>query len=110
MIHKPGRPRLFLGGRVENEPMVVISRVTGAELRAQVDRLQPVYRQCFAAPPWSESPDEIAAYPERLDRHTGCPGAYGFLAQEGGEPAGAVYGWPAPAEFDAENEYDVALR
>ncbi|MEU4160468.1 GNAT family N-acetyltransferase [Actinoplanes sp. NPDC026670] len=91
--------------------MFTITAATAEQLRELADRLHTVYRQCFAAPPWNETPDEIAAYPRQLARQTGHPGAHGFVAEdEHGEIAGAVYGWPAPPRLPENNEYDLAVR
>ncbi|MBU2667115.1 GNAT family N-acetyltransferase [Actinoplanes bogorensis] len=90
--------------------MVAIDRLTAGELRDRLPQLHPVYRQCFAAPPWSESPAELDDYPARLARHTGYPGAYGFVATDDGELVGAVYGWPAPPDLPDGSDFDRAVR
>ncbi|GIE81737.1 N-acetyltransferase [Actinoplanes philippinensis] len=90
--------------------MFTITAATAEELREQVNRLHTVYRQCFAAPPWNETPEDIAAYPRQLDRQTSYPGAHGFIAEHDGQIAGAVYGWPAPPRLPENNEYDLAVR
>ncbi|GAA0546172.1 GNAT family N-acetyltransferase [Paractinoplanes ferrugineus] len=90
--------------------MIAIRPVSAAQLCDLQDRLEPVYRQCFSAPPWNETDEEIADYPARLARHTGHPGSYGFVAEEGAELAGAIYGWPAPACLPEASAFDLAVR
>ncbi|WP_229069106.1 GNAT family N-acetyltransferase [Actinoplanes sp. DH11] len=90
-----------------------ITAVTATRLRSLGERLHPIYRDCFGAPPRNETDGELAGFPDRLIRDTHEPGAYGVVAFRGGEVAGAVYGWPsrtddlpaavvAPAVFVAE--------
>lgn len=90
--------------------MFTITVATAEDLRRLTDRLYTVYPQCFAAPPWNETPDEIAAYPDRLHRQTAYPGAHGFIAATGDQIAGAVYGWPAPPHLPDDNQFDLAVR
>ncbi|WP_328474580.1 GNAT family N-acetyltransferase [Actinoplanes sp. NBC_00393] len=90
--------------------MYAITAVTAGRLRSLQDQLLPVYQQCFSGPPWNETPEQIAGYPQRLAGQTTNPAAYGVVAYREGELAGAVYGWPAPALLPADNEFDRALR
>ncbi|XVV13970.1 GNAT family N-acetyltransferase [Actinoplanes sp. CA-131856] len=91
--------------------MTTVRAVTAAQLRALTDRLHPVYRDCFSAPPWNETPEQIADYPVQLARQTSYPGAYGFIASgENGQIAAAVYGWPAPPALSRDNEFDMAIQ
>jgi GNAT superfamily N-acetyltransferase len=87
-----------------------IAPVNGEELLGLQERLHPIYRQCFAGPPWSEPPEELDGYPARLARQAAYPGAYGLVASIGGVVAGAVYGWPAPAVLPSSNAFDLAVR
>jgi GNAT superfamily N-acetyltransferase len=75
-----------------------------------VDLLQPLYRECFTPAPWHETREDIAAFPEAVARQAAHPGAYGFVASQGGQIAGASYGWPAPAVLPQERDFDVAIR
>ncbi|MEV6693947.1 GNAT family N-acetyltransferase [Micromonospora sp. NPDC051196] len=88
----------------------VMTGLDGAGLRQLVAHLHPIYRDCFAAPPWNEPAEKIAEFPARLARHTSEPGAYGSVAERDGEIVGAVYGWPAPAVLPAANAFDIAVR
>ncbi|MER5458409.1 GNAT family N-acetyltransferase [Micromonospora sp. NPDC002389] len=88
----------------------VLRELDGAGLRQLVAQLHPIYRECFAAAPWNEPAEKIADFPARLARHTGQPGAYGWIAEKDGEICGAVYGWPAPAVLPAANAFDIAVR
>ncbi|WP_067502137.1 GNAT family N-acetyltransferase [Actinoplanes sp. TFC3] len=87
-----------------------IAAVNGEQLLGLQERLHPIYRQCFAGPPWNESLDELDGYPARLARQAAYPGAYGLVASIGGVVAGAVYGWPAPAVLPSSNAFDLAVR
>ncbi|QOC92161.1 GNAT family N-acetyltransferase [Micromonospora craniellae] len=88
----------------------VVRGLDGAGLRQLAAHLHPIYRECFAAPPWNEPAEKIADFPVRLARHTAHPGAYGWVAEQDGEILGAVYGWPAPAALPAANAFDIAIR
>ncbi|MFI7079236.1 GNAT family N-acetyltransferase [Micromonospora sp. NPDC049903] len=89
---------------------LVFREVDGVGLQQSVAQLHPIYRECFAAPPWNEPAEKIADFPTRLARHAGQPGAYGWIAEQDGEVTGVVYGWPAPTELPAANAFDIAVR
>ncbi|WP_148272334.1 GNAT family N-acetyltransferase [Micromonospora maris] len=89
---------------------LVMRGLDGAGLRQLVAQLHPIYRDCFAAPPWSEPAEKIADFPARLARHTSQPGAYGLIAERDGEIVGAIYGWPAPTTLPTANAFDIAVR
>jgi GNAT superfamily N-acetyltransferase len=57
-----------------------------------------LYRLCYAAPPWSETPEQLDAYRDRLAHALTRPGFVAHLAREtGGRLVGVCYGWPTPA-------------
>jgi GNAT superfamily N-acetyltransferase len=57
-----------------------------------------LYRLCYAAPPWSETAEQLDAYPDRLAHALTRPGFVAHLAREtGGRLVGVCYGWPTPA-------------
>jgi GNAT superfamily N-acetyltransferase len=80
-----------------------------AELAAQAEPLEVLYRDCFAAPPWSEPEEQLAGYSQRLAGQLAHPGAGGLLAYAGPTLVGAVYGWPAPAELPTGTAFDDAV-
>ena len=78
--------------------------------RPPVDPLWSIYRECFAVAPWHESTEELHGFPARLAQHTSHAGAYGFVARQDTEIAGAVYGWPAPELLADDGPFDRAVR
>jgi ribosomal protein S18 acetylase RimI-like enzyme len=57
------------------------------------DRMSEVYGRAFVQPPWSETPEQIAAFLPRLAEHRELPGFKCRLAWVDGELAGFTYGF-----------------
>ncbi|UBU11567.1 GNAT family N-acetyltransferase [Nonomuraea gerenzanensis] len=79
-------------------------------------RLDPVevialYRRCYADPPWSETPEQLDAYPDRLTRTLEHPSFNAWVERDHeGELIGICYGWPTPADLSGNRIYDMLTR
>jgi ribosomal protein S18 acetylase RimI-like enzyme len=63
--------------------------------------LAELYGLAYAGPPWSEGPDGVARYRDRLATWAGRNGFAGLLARrDDGLLAGAAYGWWGPPAID----------
>lgn len=70
-----------------------------------------LYRECYAAPPWSETPEQLDAYPARLAAVTERAGFRAMTAHDdGGRLAGVCYGWPTPADLTGGGLYDALVE
>lgn len=69
-----------------------------------------LYRDCYAHPPWSETPEQLAAYPEKLAASTGREGFAAWIMRDGGRLAGVCYGWPTPADLSGSRIYTTLIR
>lgn len=67
-----------------------------------------LYRRCYAGPPWSETPEQLDAYPDRLARAMERP-SYSAWAERDheGRLIGICYGWPTPADLSGSRIYDL---
>lgn len=79
------------------------------ELAGYARQLERLYRQCFAAPPWSQSDERLAGFGVRLAAHLDNGGAGGVVVVDGGRLLGVVYGWPAGQELASGSPFDDAL-
>jgi GNAT superfamily N-acetyltransferase len=80
----------------------VLGAVNGADVASRDDELVELYAACYSAPPWSEGPEEVAAYRVRLEGWAAEPSFTGFLARDAtGRLVGAVYGWSGPPELSS---------
>ncbi|WP_158088555.1 GNAT family N-acetyltransferase [Thermoactinospora rubra] len=68
-------------------------RLTSA---AEPELMHRVYGAAFAQPPWSETPEQIAAFPGKLAAHSAMPGFLCRLAWVDRELAGFTYGFRNP--------------
>ncbi|HEV7646969.1 MAG TPA: GNAT family N-acetyltransferase [Actinophytocola sp.] len=88
---------------------ITVHRCDAIRLGRQATRLETLYRRCFAEPPWRESAERLAAFPDRLTRHLGHDGFDGLVAMADGQLAGAVYGWPAGPAMESGTSFDDTL-
>jgi GNAT superfamily N-acetyltransferase len=88
---------------------ITVHRTDAIRLGRHAGQVQVLYRRCFTEPPWRETADRLAAYPDRLTAHLGRDGFGGFVAEDDGRLVGAVYGWPASQFLGAGNRFDDAL-
>jgi GNAT superfamily N-acetyltransferase len=80
--------------------------LTGDELGASKDELFELYRLSFAEPPWDETPEQVAKFPDRLAFQLQTyPGMHGMAARVDGRLAGFIYGWPAAPAFPDTSFY-----
>jgi predicted N-acetyltransferase YhbS len=86
-----------------------VHRCDAIRLGRHATQLESLYRRCFTEPPWRETADRLAAFPDRLTRHLGHDGFDGLVAVEGGRLVGAVYGWPAGRALESGNQFDDTL-
>lgn len=87
-----------------------VRRVDAGQLAAQADQLEPLYRQCFAGPPWNETPQRLAEFQQRLAVQFAHPAAGGLTADDdNGQLLGAIYGWPAGPQLPTETDFDRAV-
>ncbi|WP_433221301.1 GNAT family N-acetyltransferase [Microtetraspora malaysiensis] len=79
-----------------------------AALSAQITDL---YRRCYAAPPWSETPEQIAAYPGRLADSMTRPGFTCWTTHDERERlTGVCYGWPTPTDLSGSRTHAMLIR
>lgn len=88
---------------------ITVRRTDPIRLGRHAAALEALYRRCFTEPPWRESADRLAGFPDRLTAHLGRDGFDGLVAVEDGRLVGAVYGWPAGPDLDSGNHFDDAL-
>jgi GNAT superfamily N-acetyltransferase len=70
-----------------------IRPLIGPDVERVHSELVELYATCFAEPPWSEGPDEVASYAERIRTWTTRSGFTGLLARRDGTLVAAAYGW-----------------
>ncbi|WP_433336085.1 GNAT family N-acetyltransferase [Spirillospora sp. CA-294931] len=59
--------------------------------------IEPLYRSCFAEPPWNEPEEKLAQSSDRLADAAGRPGFTALAARDPeGTLIGLAYGWPTP--------------
>jgi GNAT superfamily N-acetyltransferase len=74
-----------------------IHPLDGPGVAAVADELADLYARCYAEPPWSEGPDDVARYRTRLAAWATEAAFTGLLARRrDGSLAGATYGWVGP--------------
>ncbi|GAA3163523.1 GNAT family N-acetyltransferase [Nonomuraea roseoviolacea] len=67
-----------------------------------------LYELCYAAPPWSETPEQIAGFPRRLAEAAARPGFAAWTAHDVDDRLlGLCYGWPTPADRSGDPFYDM---
>jgi GNAT superfamily N-acetyltransferase len=80
----------------------------GAGIAEMSGQIIDLYRECYAAPPWSETPEQLDAYPAKLAAAADRPGFSALTAHdEGGRLDGVCYGWPTPADLTRNHLYDT---
>ncbi|MFI6522268.1 GNAT family N-acetyltransferase [Spirillospora sp. NPDC050679] len=67
-----------------------------------------LYRRCYSDPPWSETPDRLDAYTDRLAHALRRPGFTAWVERDhGGRLIGICYGWPTPADLPDRGVYGL---
>lgn len=80
---------------------VSIGPLTGPGVERAHHELVELYARCFAEPPWSEGPEEVAAYAERIRAWATRSGFAGLLARrDDGTLVAAAYGWFGPPDVE----------
>jgi GNAT superfamily N-acetyltransferase len=80
----------------------------GAGIMGMSGQVIDLYRECYAAPPWSETPGQLDAYPARLAVAAARPGFSALTAHDDdGRLTGVCYGWPTPADLTRNHLYDT---
>lgn len=82
---------------------LAIAPFTGSEAATEPLRTEIVelYAHCFADPPWSEGPDEVAAHAARIPGWRDRDGFTGLQVRDGrGRLVAAAYGWFGRPEVD----------
>ncbi|MFI6458073.1 GNAT family N-acetyltransferase [Streptosporangium amethystogenes] len=86
-------------------------RLDGPRTQAIAAEVIDLYRHCYAAPPWSETPEQLAGYPAKLAASTVRPGFTALTARDlTGRLTGICYGWPTPADLSGNPVYDAVVR
>ena len=88
---------------------ITVRRTDAIRLGRHAGQLEGLYRRCFTEPPWRESSERLAGFPDRLTAHLGRDGFDGLVAEEEGRLVGTVYGWPAGPTLESGNHFDDAL-
>ncbi|MER6817555.1 GNAT family N-acetyltransferase [Spirillospora sp. NPDC000708] len=92
-----------------------LRRLDGTRARPLTAQIIELYRSCYTAPPWNETPQQLAAYPAKLQAALERPA---FTAHVACDPAGRLtgicYGWPSPPDLTASEAagnpvYDAVL-
>ena len=84
-------------------------RTDAIQLGRHATALETLYRRCFSEPPWRESAERLAGFPDRLTAHLGHCGSHGLVASLGDHLVGAIYGWPAGSMLESGSRFDDAL-
>jgi GNAT superfamily N-acetyltransferase len=88
---------------------ITVHRCDAIRIGRHATQLEVLYARCFTEPPWLESAERLAAFPDRLTRHLGHDGFGGLVAVAAGQLAGAVYGWPAGPSLETGTSFDDTL-
>jgi len=87
------------------------NRLDGPQTQAIAAEVIDLYRRCYAAPPWSETPEQLDGYPAKLAASTVRPGFTALTARDpSGRLTGICYGWPTPADLSGNSIYDALIR
>lgn len=74
------------------------------------EEIAGLYRRCYADPPWSETPAQLAGYPGKLAASTRRPGFAAWIVRDRGRLAGICYGWPTPSDLCGNRIYATLIR
>ncbi|GAA4966659.1 GNAT superfamily N-acetyltransferase [Nonomuraea thailandensis] len=76
--------------------------------RLDAGEITALYRRCYAGPPWSEPPEQLDAYPDRLAEALERPDFNAWVERDHeGRLIGICYGWPTPADLSGSRIYDM---
>ncbi|MBG0819980.1 GNAT family N-acetyltransferase [Planomonospora sp. ID91781] len=68
-----------------------------------------LYERCYGVPPWSETPEQLRAYPARLAQSLTRPGFTAWTTRDNDRLTGACYGWPTPADLTGNHLYEAII-
>ncbi|MER6008705.1 GNAT family N-acetyltransferase [Nonomuraea sp. NPDC051941] len=69
-----------------------------------------LYQRCYAAPPWSETPEQLGRYPAKLAAGAAKPGFSALTTTDDADRlTGVCYGWPTPDELSGNRVYDALV-
>jgi GNAT superfamily N-acetyltransferase len=88
---------------------ITVRHTDATKLARHAAQLEMLYRRCFTEPPWQESPERLAGFPDRLTAHLDRDGFDGLIAGEVGRLVGVVYGWPAGVTLESGSRFDEEL-
>ncbi|GAA4137536.1 hypothetical protein GCM10022416_22120 [Actinomadura keratinilytica] len=103
--HRRNSKLLAIQERVDD-----VQRLDGEATLAISTEIARLYRDCYARPPWSETPAQIAAYPEKLAASTRRERFTAWVAWDSGRLAGICYGWPTPGDLSGNRVYAMLAR
>ncbi|MFF0312898.1 GNAT family N-acetyltransferase [Streptosporangium sp. NPDC004379] len=69
-----------------------------------------LYEHCYGASPWSETPEQLRAYPARLTRSLARPGFTAWTVRDDHDRlVGVCYGWPTPTDLSNNHLYKALV-
>lgn len=97
---------------------IEVDRLDGRRTMAIADRITALYRSCYRRPPWSETPEQMASYDDKLARAAARPGFTALAAVAPHAAAGngrrrllgVCYGRPTPALSDDDRVHHAVTR
>lgn len=69
---------------------IEVDRLDGRRTMAIADRITALYRSCYRRPPWSETPEQMASYDDKLARAAARPGFTALAAVAPTPPPGTA--------------------
>ncbi|AWS43868.1 GNAT family N-acetyltransferase [Streptosporangium sp. 'caverna'] len=87
-----------------------MDRLDGARTLAVAADVNALYQVCYSAPPWSETPEQLAAYGGQLAGATGRPGFTALTIRDHDRLLGICYGWPTPEDLSGNTIYDGIIE
>ena len=90
--------------------MQVVRPLDGQGVQRVHREVVELYRNCYAAPPWSETPIQMAGYPDKLTTSLTRPGFRAWAIGDRTHPTGICYGWPTPVDLSGNRIYATLIR
>ncbi|MEU3169187.1 GNAT family N-acetyltransferase [Streptosporangium sp. NPDC006930] len=82
-----------------------MDRLDGPRTLAATAEVGALYQACYSAPPWSETPEQLAAHDDKLADATGHPGFSALTIRDHDRLLGVCYGWPTPEDLSGNSLY-----